>query len=54
MNNTVKEFIEVHKQQKDMSTYIKLNKEKLGRFNFNVATLIDEYVNNHKQFRLFN
>lgn len=33
-----------------MSTYIKLNNEKLERFNFNVATFVDEYVNNPKQF----
>ena len=50
-NNKAKEFVEIHKQRKDMTTYIKLNKDKLERFNFDVDTLVGKYENNPKQLK---
>ncbi|WP_236886736.1 hypothetical protein [Clostridium beijerinckii] len=51
-NKNVQRFVELHKKQKDMTTYIKLNSDKLEKLNFNVENIVEKYKNDSKQLKV--
>lgn len=50
-NKAIRQFVDLYNQQKDMTSFVKLNKDKMQKFNFNVDTLVDKYSNDPKQFK---
>ncbi|ALB46991.1 hypothetical protein [Clostridium beijerinckii] len=51
-NKNVQRFVELHKKQKDMTTYIRLNSDKLEKLNFNVENIVEKYKNDSKQLKV--
>lgn len=52
-NSTVKEFVEIQKERKKMSNYIKNHKNNgtYEKYNFNVDQVVDKYINNPRQLK---
>lgn len=51
-NKKIQEAIKLHKEQKDMTTYIKFNSDKLEKLNFNVENIVEKYKNDPKQLKV--
>lgn len=50
-NKNIKEFIKIYKERKDMTSYIKLNNDKLEKVDFNVDDVVDRYKSTPKQLK---
>jgi len=51
-NKKVQQAVELYKKQKDMTTYIKVNSDKLEKLDFNVDNLVEKYKNDLKQLKV--
>lgn len=51
-NKKIQQVVELYKQQKEMTTYIKLNSDKLEKLNFNVENIVEKYKNDSKQLKV--
>jgi len=51
-NKKIQQVVDLYKKQKDMTTYIKINSDKLEKLDFNVENIVEKYKNDPKQLKV--